>query len=101
MFLIFLKLHWCVFLSCPVETACTAGEIKQVQVYSDMFPFAYDVTQFNACLSVQTVKDNLEAITDRVHDRSFQRIILDRLNQVTTHTHLNTAVTVLSITVLP
>ncbi|XDV17114.1 hypothetical protein PO909_016533 [Leuciscus waleckii] len=63
------------------ETACTAGEITQVQVYSDMFPFAYDVTQFNACLSVQTVKDNLEAITDRVHDRSFQRIVLDRLNQ--------------------
>ncbi|XP_056111002.1 uncharacterized protein LOC130088309 [Rhinichthys klamathensis goyatoka] len=63
------------------ETACTAGEIKQVQVYSDMFPFAYDVAQFNVCLSVQTVKDNLEAITERVHDRSYQRIVLDKLNQ--------------------
>lgn len=72
----------CVFLSSPVETACTAGQILQAQVYSDMFPFAYDVTQFNACLSVQTLKDNLEAVTDRVYDRSYQRIILDKLNQV-------------------
>uniref|UniRef100_A0A9J7Y4Y7 Uncharacterized protein n=1 Tax=Cyprinus carpio carpio TaxID=630221 RepID=A0A9J7Y4Y7_CYPCA len=63
------------------ETACTAGQILQAQVYSDMFPFAYDVTQFNACLSVQTLKDNLEAVTDRVYDRSYQRIILDKLNQ--------------------
>lgn len=63
------------------ESACTAGEIQQVQVYSDLFPFAYDLTQFNVCLSVQTVKDNLEAITDRVHDRSYQRIVLDKLNQ--------------------
>ncbi|XP_039511539.1 uncharacterized protein mslnb isoform X1 [Pimephales promelas] len=63
------------------ETACTEGEVKQAQVYSDMFPFAYDVTQFNACLSVQTLKDNLEGITDRVHDRSYQRIVLNKLNQ--------------------
>ncbi|XP_051764545.1 uncharacterized protein mslnb isoform X3 [Ctenopharyngodon idella] len=63
------------------ETTCTAGEITQVQVYSDMFPFAYDVTQFNACLIVQTLKDNLEAITDRVYDRSYQRIILNKLYQ--------------------
>lgn len=51
-----------------------------------MFPFAYDVAQFNACLIVQTLKDNLEAITDRVYDRSYQRIVLDKLYQVTTHT---------------
>uniref|UniRef100_A0A672L1T3 Mesothelin a n=1 Tax=Sinocyclocheilus grahami TaxID=75366 RepID=A0A672L1T3_SINGR len=63
------------------ETACTVGQILQAQVYSDMFPFAYDVPQFNACLSVQTLKDNLEAVTDRVYDRSYQRIILDKLNQ--------------------
>ncbi|XP_016308304.1 mesothelin-like protein [Sinocyclocheilus anshuiensis] len=69
------------FLSSPVETVCTAGQTLQAQVYSDMFPFAYDVPQFNACLSVQTLKDNLEAVTDRVYDRSYQRIILDKLNQ--------------------
>uniref|UniRef100_A0A8C1FEU8 Mesothelin-like protein n=1 Tax=Cyprinus carpio carpio TaxID=630221 RepID=A0A8C1FEU8_CYPCA len=63
------------------ETACTVGQILQAQVYSDMFPFAYNVPQFNACLSVQTLKDNLEAVTDRVYDRSYQRIILDKLNQ--------------------
>ncbi|XP_043108750.1 uncharacterized protein mslnb isoform X2 [Puntigrus tetrazona] len=63
------------------ETACTVGQILQAQVYSDMFPFAYDVQQFNACLAVQTLKDNLEAVTDRVYDRSYQRIVLDKLNQ--------------------
>ncbi|XP_073697950.1 mesothelin-like protein [Garra rufa] len=63
------------------ETSCTAGQILQAQVYSDMFPFAYDVTQFNACLSVETLKNNLEAVTDRVYDRSYQRIVLDKLNQ--------------------
>ncbi|KAF4117955.1 hypothetical protein G5714_000006 [Onychostoma macrolepis] len=63
------------------ETACTVGQIQQTQVYSDMFPFAYDVLQFNACLSVQTLKDNLEAVTDRVYERSYQRIVLDKLNQ--------------------
>ncbi|XP_048051535.1 uncharacterized protein mslnb isoform X2 [Megalobrama amblycephala] len=63
------------------ETKCTEAEITQVQVYSDMFPFAYDVPQFNACLIVQTLKDNLEAITDRVYDRSYQRIVLDKLYQ--------------------
>ncbi|KAL1281634.1 hypothetical protein QQF64_000437 [Cirrhinus molitorella] len=63
------------------EIACTSGQILQPQVYSDMFPFAYDVTQFNACLIVETVKDNLEAVTDRVYDRSYQRIVLDKLNQ--------------------
>ncbi|RXN34382.1 hypothetical protein ROHU_004044 [Labeo rohita] len=63
------------------ETACTVGQILQAQVYSDMFPFAYDVTQFNACLSVEALKDNLEAVTDRVYDRSYQRIVLDKLNQ--------------------
>ncbi len=82
----YLKLYPCV----SVETACTVGQILQAQVYSDMFPFAYDGPQFNACLSVQTLKDNLEAVTDRVYDRSYQRIVLDKLMQVK-YTHLNTA----------
>ncbi|XP_051994237.1 uncharacterized protein mslnb isoform X31 [Xyrauchen texanus] len=62
-------------------TECTVGEITQVQVYSDIFPFNYDETQFNVCLSVQTLKFNLEGITDKVYDRDFQRIILNKLNQ--------------------
>ncbi|XP_051558578.1 uncharacterized protein LOC127443760 [Myxocyprinus asiaticus] len=62
-------------------TECTVGQIMQVQIYSDSFPFNYDVTQFNVCLSVQTLKFNLEAITDKVYDRDFQRIILNKLNQ--------------------
>ncbi|XP_073670562.1 uncharacterized protein mslnb isoform X2 [Paramisgurnus dabryanus] len=62
-------------------TDCTVGQITQVEVYSNLFPFDYDVTQFNVCLSVQTVKYNLEAITDKVYDPQYQRIVLDKLNQ--------------------
>ncbi|XP_073716201.1 uncharacterized protein mslnb isoform X2 [Misgurnus anguillicaudatus] len=63
------------------DTECTVGQITQVEVYSNMFPFDYDVTQFNVCLSVQTVKYNLAAITDKVYDPQYQRIVLDKLNQ--------------------
>ncbi|TRY86145.1 hypothetical protein DNTS_030207 [Danionella cerebrum] len=63
------------------EAMCTSGSIQQPQVYSNMFPFAYDLTQFNACLSVSTLKNNLQAVTDRVYDPSYQRIVLDKLRQ--------------------
>ncbi|XP_060755338.1 uncharacterized protein mslnb [Neoarius graeffei] len=63
-----------------VET-CTAGEITQVQACDDAFPFGYDVNQFNACLSVQTLKDNLAAIADKATGSDYQRVILHKLNQ--------------------
>ncbi|XP_035262222.1 uncharacterized protein mslnb isoform X9 [Anguilla anguilla] len=60
---------------------CTAGSITQVVISDDAFPFGYDASQFNACLSVSTVKDNLAGLTMKVDDDDFQRIILDKLNQ--------------------
>ncbi|XP_049325323.1 uncharacterized protein LOC103033028 isoform X6 [Astyanax mexicanus] len=63
------------------DTACTAGDITQVQANDNSFPFGYDVTQFNVCLSVQTLKDNLAAISQKVVGSEYQRVILDKLNQ--------------------
>ncbi|KAI5086100.1 mesothelin isoform X1, partial [Silurus meridionalis] len=61
--------------------ACTVGEITQVQASDASFPFGYDVNQFDACLSVQTLKDNLAAITDKATGSDFQTVILKKLNQ--------------------
>ncbi|KAI4896863.1 hypothetical protein NFI96_021853, partial [Prochilodus magdalenae] len=61
--------------------ACTMGNITQVQVNDNSFPFGYDATQFSACLSVQTLKENLAAITDKIMGSDFQRVVLDKLNQ--------------------
>ncbi|KAK7929608.1 hypothetical protein WMY93_006003 [Mugilogobius chulae] len=45
-------------------TDCTVGEITQVTISDETFPFDYtDVQQFNSCLSAATVKDNLDALT--------------------------------------
>ncbi|MCI4394067.1 hypothetical protein PGIGA_G00164940 [Pangasianodon gigas] len=63
------------------DTSCTVGEITQIQASDNSFPFGYDVNQFNACLSVQTLKDNLAAITNKATGSEFQRVILDKLNQ--------------------
>ncbi|KAF4075563.1 hypothetical protein AMELA_G00235750 [Ameiurus melas] len=63
------------------DTACTVGEITQIQASDESFPFGYDVNQFNACLSVQTLKDNLATITDKATGSNYQRVILDKLNQ--------------------
>ncbi|XP_058236148.1 uncharacterized protein LOC131346630 [Hemibagrus wyckioides] len=63
------------------DTACTVGEITQVQTADASFPFGYDVNQFNVCLSVQTLKDNLATITDKAMGSDYQKVILDKLNQ--------------------
>ncbi|XP_026878354.2 mesothelin-like protein, partial [Electrophorus electricus] len=63
------------------DTACTMGQITQVQVSDGSFPFGYDVTQFNACLSVQVLKDNLATIAQKAMGSGYQRVILDKLNQ--------------------
>ncbi|XP_060715908.1 uncharacterized protein LOC132839126 [Tachysurus vachellii] len=63
------------------DTACTVGEITQVQASDASFPFGYDVNQFNVCLSVQTLKDNLAAVTDKATGSDYQTVILYKLNQ--------------------
>ncbi|KAL2086519.1 hypothetical protein ACEWY4_017578 [Coilia grayii] len=62
-------------------TECTVGTITQVQIHGDTFPIDYDTTQFDACLSIATLKDNLAAITDKADEESYREIILKKLNQ--------------------
>lgn len=60
---------------------CTEGNISQVVISDPAFPFGYDETQFDLCLDVPVLRDNLNAICEKVDDDGFQRIILKKLNQ--------------------
>lgn len=61
---------------------CTVGNITQVEASDPSFPFGYDQTQFDLCLDVSVLKDNLNSICEKVDDSDFQKIILVKLNQV-------------------
>lgn len=61
---------------------CTAGNITTVTIADASFPVGYDSTQFDLCLNITVLQDNLAAITDKVVDTSFQAVILNKLNQV-------------------
>lgn len=61
---------------------CTVGEITQVTISDETFPFDYDdITQFNCCLSATTVKDNLDAITGKVDQEEYLAIVLSKLRE--------------------
>ncbi|XP_044023508.1 uncharacterized protein LOC122862225 [Siniperca chuatsi] len=60
---------------------CTVGNITQVTVSDASFPFGYDQTQFDLCLDIPVLKDNLYSICEKVDDDDFQQIILKKLNQ--------------------
>ncbi|XP_034051016.1 uncharacterized protein LOC117531935 [Thalassophryne amazonica] len=60
---------------------CTQGNITQVEVNDPSFPFGYDTTQFDLCLDIPVLKDNLDAMCDKVDDDELQKIILKKLNQ--------------------
>uniref|UniRef100_A0A3P9HJV8 Mesothelin a n=1 Tax=Oryzias latipes TaxID=8090 RepID=A0A3P9HJV8_ORYLA len=60
---------------------CTVGIITQVTISDPTFPFDYNINQFNNCLSVSTVKDNLDAITEKVDEVEYLRIVLQKLFQ--------------------
>lgn len=61
---------------------CTVGNITQVTISDASFPFGYDQTQFDLCLDISVLKDNLYSICEKVDDNNFQKIILKKLNQV-------------------
>ncbi|XP_037399293.1 uncharacterized protein LOC108433603 isoform X3 [Pygocentrus nattereri] len=61
---------------------CTVGNITAVTTADEAFTFDYDSTQFDLCLDITVLNDNLAAITDKVVDASFQLVILDKLNQL-------------------
>uniref|UniRef100_A0A3Q2D8V9 Uncharacterized protein n=1 Tax=Cyprinodon variegatus TaxID=28743 RepID=A0A3Q2D8V9_CYPVA len=60
---------------------CTEGNITQVVISDPAFPFGYDETQFDLCLDIPVLKDNLNAICEKVDDDEFQKIILKKLLQ--------------------
>ncbi|XP_017290302.1 mesothelin-like protein [Kryptolebias marmoratus] len=60
---------------------CTVGNITGVTVSDPSFPFGYDLTQFDLCLDVPVLKENLNAICEKVDDDDFQKVILEKLNQ--------------------
>ncbi|XP_050958908.1 uncharacterized protein LOC127160258 [Labeo rohita] len=61
---------------------CTAGNITEATIADASFPFGYTAAQFDACLTVRVLRDNLAAVTEKVDDSDFQRIILSKLKQV-------------------
>ncbi|XP_055011039.1 uncharacterized protein LOC110155377 [Boleophthalmus pectinirostris] len=60
---------------------CTVGNITAVTVQDPAFPFDYDLTQFDLCLDIPVLKDNLNSICEKVDDDGFQKIILRKLNE--------------------
>ena len=52
-------------------------------ISDEAFPFDYDdINQFNCCLSANTVKDNLNAITEKVDEEEYLKIVLSKLQEV-------------------
>ncbi|XP_072513116.1 uncharacterized protein [Salminus brasiliensis] len=64
------------------SSECTFGNITSVTIEDESFPYDYDSTQFDLCLDITVLSDNLAAVTDKVVDTSMQMVILDKLNQL-------------------
>ncbi|XP_061736319.1 uncharacterized protein LOC133538652 isoform X1 [Nerophis ophidion] len=65
-----------------VANECTVGNITQVTIAEETFPFDYDdINQFNCCLSADTVRGNLAAITDKVDQDEYLQIVLEKLRE--------------------
>ncbi|XP_052372228.1 mesothelin-like protein isoform X2 [Oncorhynchus keta] len=65
-----------------IVSECTVGNITQVTISENTFPFNYEtVTKFNCCLTAKTVVDNLDAITAKVDDLEYLEVVLARLRE--------------------
>ncbi|XP_051764956.1 uncharacterized protein LOC127520644 [Ctenopharyngodon idella] len=64
------------------SAVCTAGNITEATITDASFPFGYTLAQFDACLDVRVLRDNLAAVTEKVDDNDFQRVVLNKLKQV-------------------
>ncbi|XP_023154081.2 uncharacterized protein LOC111588137 isoform X2 [Amphiprion ocellaris] len=65
-----------------IGSECTVGEITQVTISAETFPFDYDdINQFNCCLTAKTVQDNLDAITEKVDQEEYLQIVLSKLQE--------------------
>lgn len=58
------------------------GNITESTISDPSFPFGYDTAQFDLCLDLDILKNNLATVTEKVDDEDFQIIILAKLNQV-------------------
>ncbi|XP_048126475.1 uncharacterized protein LOC125312047 [Alosa alosa] len=63
------------------RAGCVLGNITESTVNDPSFPFGYDATQFDLCLDLDILKNNLATVTKKVDDEDFQTIILAKLNQ--------------------
>jgi len=61
---------------------CTKGIITSTIISDDAFPFGYDESQFKNCLNATVVRDNLASLCEKIEISAFQRVILDKLNEV-------------------
>ncbi|KAK1803203.1 hypothetical protein P4O66_021718 [Electrophorus voltai] len=64
------------------DTGCTAGYITHTTIADQSFILNYTSTQFDLCLNVTVLINNLAAITQIVLDPSMEMVILNKLNQV-------------------
>ncbi|XP_062308381.1 serine-rich adhesin for platelets-like [Osmerus eperlanus] len=71
----------CTSLRVKRGAGCTTGNITQTTIADPSFPFGYDVTQFDLCLDVGVLTENVAAVTEKVDDNGFQKVILAKLNQ--------------------
>lgn len=70
-------------ISCVSASECTVGNITMVTISDETFPFDYDdINQFDFCLSAATVKNNLDAITQKVDQEEYLAIVLRKLTEV-------------------
>ncbi|CAN9510582.1 unnamed protein product [Ophioblennius macclurei] len=64
------------------DPECTVGEITQVTISDETFPFDYfELDQFSSCLSALTVRDNLDAIAEKVDLGEHRKVVLSKLNE--------------------
>ncbi|KAK7160943.1 hypothetical protein R3I94_003808 [Phoxinus phoxinus] len=64
------------------SAVCTAGNITEATLTDASFPFGYTSAQFDACLDLTVLRDNLAAVAEKVDDNDFQRVVLNKLKQV-------------------
>uniref|UniRef100_A0A4W4GE12 Lipid-binding serum glycoprotein C-terminal domain-containing protein n=1 Tax=Electrophorus electricus TaxID=8005 RepID=A0A4W4GE12_ELEEL len=64
------------------DTGCTAGYITDTTIADQSFILNYTSTQFDLCLNITVLINNLAAITQIVLDPSMEMVILNKLNQV-------------------
>ncbi|KAJ8344670.1 hypothetical protein SKAU_G00288630 [Synaphobranchus kaupii] len=60
---------------------CTVGNITRVTISDGAFPLGYNADQFDLCLSMEVVANNLAALAQKVDQDELQTIVLNKLHQ--------------------